>query len=293
MGRPASTRDSVDSRLQQRFDELTPAERQLASVLLEHYPMAGLSSITELASRADVSTPTVVRCAKKLGFDGFVAMQRAIRDEVEATLRDPIGRRATWQGGTEYGHLVDRFAEATASNVANTLRRLDRQVFDQVVEKVSAEHSRIFITGGRITRSIADYLFNHLQIIRPGVTELGTSSNIWPQYVVDMDDSAVVLLFDIRRYESDLHKLARLCAERNATLVLFTDQWGSPIARLADHRFDTLVEVPSPWDSTLAMMLLVECLIAAVQDRHWPASKERIQTLETMFGKTRLFRRFD
>ena len=285
--------DTVEERLLAAFDSLTPAEKQLASVLLENYPVAGLSSISELANNASVSTPTVVRCAQKLGYEGFSEMQRSIHSEVAEKIRNPIDRHQSWEGSSPNWHLLDRFAEAAASNVRNTLQRLDQTSFDAVAKALASTENHVYITGGRITRSLADYLFNHLQIIRPGVTHLGTSSNIWPQHVVDMNEHSIVVLFDIRRYEADLLKLARLSADRNATLILFTDQWGSPIARLADHRFDTRIEAPSSWDSTIAILLIVEALIAAVQDQHWQTSKSRIEELETMFSKTRLFRRFD
>ena len=105
-----------------------------------------------------------------------------------------------------------------------------------------------------------------------------------------MDDRSVLVLFDIRRYESDLVKLASLASARGSKVVLFTDQWGSPVARTADYTFNALVEAPSSWDSTMAVVLIVEALIAEVQAARWDESKERIEELEAMFSSTKLFR---
>lgn len=74
----------VKQRIQDELDDLTRSERQLASILLQDYPMAGLQSITKLAAAARVSTPTVIRMARKLGFDGFPDLQDALREEVAA-----------------------------------------------------------------------------------------------------------------------------------------------------------------------------------------------------------------
>ena len=60
--------------------DLTPAERRLSDSLLRDYPVAGLQSITKLAEAAGVSTPTVIRLARKLGFEGYPEMQAALRD---------------------------------------------------------------------------------------------------------------------------------------------------------------------------------------------------------------------
>ena len=74
-------------------------------------------------------------------------------------------------------------------------------------------------------------------------------------------------------------------------IVLFTDQWASPITKLADHVVHAMVEVPSSWDSTLGINLIVEALIAEVQNRRWDKAKDRIEALEDMFQSTRIFRK--
>lgn len=284
--------DTVEQRLRNDPDGFTPSERLLVVRMLEDYPVAAMGTISELAEQAGVSTPTVVRLARKLGFDGFADLQRALRAEVAAQIRGPLSKKDQWHDHTAQGHPLHRFADAVSSNVRNTLHRVDTESFDQVAALLADRQRSVAIAGGRITRSLADYLFNHLQILRPGVQHISQSPNVWPQYLVDMDDTTVLILFDIRRYESDLLKLARLADERGAQIVLFTDQWGSPVGRHARFRFQGSVEVPSSWDSTIALMLLVEALIAEAQDRMGPGSRNRIEALEAMFSRTRLFRNF-
>ncbi|MFD0981799.1 MurR/RpiR family transcriptional regulator [Tropicimonas aquimaris] len=276
--------------LQDNMSELTRSELQLANVLLRDYPMVGLQSITRFATAAEVSTPTVIRMARKLGFDGFPTLQEALRDEVAAQIKKPISKHEDWASGCSDEHAVNRFAEAVADNLRHTLERLDRAQFDAVAGLLADTRRQVYVAGGRITRSNADYLFNHLQIIRPNVTQIGNSVNVWPQYILDMDETATLVLFDIRRYESDMFRLATLARERGCKLVLFTDQWGSPIGKVAQHVFHAQVEVPSSWDSTIAIMLIVEALIAEVQRARWEQSRHRIEELEAMFSTTRLFR---
>lgn len=283
---------TVQSLMQSCKETLTRSERQLVSVLLQDYPVAGLGSITHLAKSAGVSTPTVIRMARKLGFDGFPDMQLALRTEIAAQIKAPLLKKDAWRANASDEHTLNQFATAISSNVRNTLQRLDPKTFDAVAALLADPDARIYLVGGRITRSNADYLFNHLQIIRSGVTLLSHSPNVWPQYLLDMDDQAVLVLFDIRRYETDLLKLARLARERDSKIVLFTDQWGSPVGKLADYTFNVLVEVPSSWDSTIAIMMIVEALIADVQGNLWTESRDRLEELEAMFGKTRIFRDF-
>lgn len=270
---------------------LTPAERQLSSVILQDYPVGGLQSVSRIAAAAGVSNPTVVRFARKLGFDGFLEMQAALREEATAQFKTPISKREVW-GDRQPGSAAFRaFAEAVFDNLSRTIDRLEPGTLDAIARVLADRSRKLFLSGGRITRSNADYFYNHLQIIRPGVTLLAASPNVWPQYILDMDRSSVLILFDIRRYESDLERLAQLSKERDAEIILFTDQWGSPISGLADHVVNALIEVPSSWDSTLAINLVIEALIAEVQTRESDSASGRIEALEDMFRETRIFRK--
>ncbi len=274
-------------------DRLTLSEKQVVSVLLTDYPVAGLQSIAQLADEASVSTPTIVRLARKLGFEGFSDLQEALRNELSAQIKKPVSKNQTWIEDGAHQHIVNQFADAVSANLRHTLERMDKRVFNEVASLLGDHSNTIYLAGGRITRSNADYFYNHLQIIRPNVNILSHSSNVWPQYILDMNESSVLVIFDIRRYEKDLAKLARLASERQSTIVLFTDQWGSSISKLTQYCFNALVEVPSNWDSTIALNFIVESLIAEVQRNSWESSRDRMEELESMFGKTKQFRNFN
>ncbi len=282
----------VKDRLRAKMAELTPSEQTLATVLLDDYPVAGLQSITRLAEAGGVSTPTVIRMARKLGFGGFPAMQEALRSEASEQMRRPLAKGGARGKGSGPAHALDRFAEAVGANITGTLAGIDPKTFEAVARLFADTARPLFLAGGRITRSNADYLFNHLQIIRPGVTLMSQTPNVWPQYLLDMGDEAALVIFDIRRYERDLLRLAELARARGAAIVLFTDQWGSPIAKHAAHVFHARVEAPSSWDSTIAIMLIVEALIARAQAAREGESRTRLEELESMFSTTRLFRDF-
>ncbi len=280
----------IKDMLHDRMQDLTPTERRLASALLRDYPVPGLQSITKLAKAADVSTPTIIRLARKLGFDGFPDLQKALRDEVSERIRKPMAKHDGWIAQASTAHILNAMAQSLSVNLQDTLERLDTTQFDAVAALLADPERSLFLAGGRITRSNADYFFNHLQIIRPGVTLLSQSPNVWPQYLLDVTQSSVLIVFDIRRYEKHILKLVEIAQARGAAIVLFTDQWGSPAASLATYTFRVHVEAPSAWDSTIVIMYLVEALIADIQRRSHVPSRARIEELEQMFSATRLFR---
>jgi len=170
--------------------------------------------------------------------------------------------------------------------------QIDPETFDAVAALLADPKRSVFVAGGRITRSLGDYLFNHLQVIRPRVVQIGAAPGVWPHFLLDAKPGDVLVLLDIRRYENTLLRLADIAHERGLRIVLFTDQWGSPISRVARHKFNCRVEAPSAWDSNVAILLVIETLISAVQEIGWDESEARMKALEEMFDQTKLFRKF-
>ncbi|SIO21960.1 transcriptional regulator, RpiR family [Rhodovulum sp. ES.010] len=283
---------TIADRLQARLDELTRAECQLAHAILESYPVSGLGTITELAQAAEVSTPTVARMVQKLGFKGYAEFQRALRSELEARISGPVARRETWAEGAPGGHALNRFTEAVIGNIRHSLAQIDTACFDTACDLIADPARRVHVVGGRITRTLADYLFLHLQMVRPGVVPFHGQPNAWAHSLLDLARGDVLVIFDVRRYENATLRLAEMAAERGAEIVLFTDQWRSPVHRLARTVLTSRTVVPSAWDSSVTTLLLVETLIAAVQERGWGETRTRMEGLDEMFDRTGLFRKF-
>lgn len=278
-------------KIREHYAALTQAERKFAHSLLENYPAAGLASITIVAANAKVSTPTVARMVQKLGYKGYPQFHQALLRELQAKMSGPTERRANWASEAPESHLLNRFAEAIRQNLEQTLSNLDTPQFDEAVALLGDTAGRLYVVGGRITRALADYAFTHLQATRPHVTHMTSSSATWPHYLLDMREGDVLLMFDVRRYETNLLRLAQLAAARGVTIVLITDQWASPVATVARHVFHCWVEIPSAWDSNISTMLLLEALIAAVQEENWPETRARYERLDEIFDAVQLFRK--
>ena len=278
---------TVAERLRLMSGELTAAERKLMAALFANYPMAGLGSITEFAREADVSTPSVLRLAKKLGFAGFPTLQDELRAELSAQLQNPIAKRERWSADAPDAHILNKFATAAMENLSGSLKLMDHHAFDGIVTLLADRKRKIHIAGGRITGALAGYLVTHLQMARPGVSLVPTTHSFWPQYLLDIGRQDVLVFFDIRRYDARMLDLAASAKERGARIVLITDQWISPIARLAVHSLPLRIEAPSSWDSNIVPLFVAEALVAATVNASWRETESRIKELEALSGNGR------
>ena len=282
---------TVAERIREKYDALTRAERKMAASILANYPASGLGSITAIAEAAGVSPPTVVRMGKKIGLRSFPAMQAALHQELRATISDPIAKHDRWATDAPAAHILNRFADAVTANMRETLRLINHRRFNDAVALLADPGRAAHVVGGRLTRSLADYFFTHLQIIRDNVTLIAPNANTWPHYALNMKKGDTVVIFDIRRYERDTLRLAEMARGKKAAIVLFTDQWGSPVAKHAAHSFHARIEVPSAWDSSVVSLMIVESFLAAVETSSWKSARRRIKTLETLYDRTGMFQK--
>ncbi|NSX54539.1 MurR/RpiR family transcriptional regulator [Parasulfitobacter algicola] len=283
---------TISDRIQLELDSLTRAERQLAHSILENYPASGLGPLAQLAKDANVSAPTVARMVQKLGFKGYPEFQTELRKELRAKVKNPIAKHDTWAEGAPSGHVLNRFTDAVIDNIRHTLAQIEPETFDQACALIADPKRALYIVGGRITHTLAEYLFLHAQVIRPAVTHIQSTSNAWPHYLLDVQQGDVFVIFDMRRYENNTLKLAEMARDKGAKIILFTDQWRSPVHSISDICFSGRIVVPSAWDSVATTLLLVETVISSIQDINWADTKDRMEGLEDMFDQTKLFRKF-
>ena len=130
-----------------------------------------------------------------------------------------------------------------------------------------------------------------MKVIRPNIALISDQSNAWPPALIDLAPGDVLLAIDIRRYENNVLQLVEIAADQGAEVVLITDQWVSPAASHARYRLSAHVEAPSAWDSTVAIQVLIETLLASIQTLTWDDTQSRMQRLEDLYARSRFFRR--
>ncbi|MFI7005079.1 MurR/RpiR family transcriptional regulator [Streptomyces sp. NPDC050145] len=254
--------------IRHKLGDLSPAERKVARVLLVNYPSAGFETVAVLADRAGVSAPTVVRFATRLGYRGFPDFQTALREELDERNASPLSlyesadhtRTDTAPGGE--ASLLEQGSTLFSSAVAQTLTELPPHDLEQAVALLADGKRRITLAGGRFTHLLAQYLGLHLMQLRGDIRLLPAGDVERTATLGTLTRRDVLVVFDYRRYEQDKVTMAQLAVEQGAKVILFTDRWLSPVAAHADVVLPSLVTTPSPYDSLVPTLAVVETVVA-------------------------------
>jgi DNA-binding MurR/RpiR family transcriptional regulator len=271
---------SIAELIADRIDAMPTGERRAAQALVANYPMIGLKTVADFSAKAGVSSPTILRFVARLGFQNYPEFQSALKDELAAQLQSPASRTTTPEVIRHDG--ATPAVEATLENIRETFRHVSQKQVDEMVALLAERRSRVFLVGGRFTDPIARYMAAHLTIIRPNVFHLAGQESNWRDRLIDMGKRDVLIIFDIRRYQDSLIRLAEKTNQRGAQIILVTDQWLSPIARFARHVVAGRTAVPSAWDSSAALFVFAETLIGELTRALEQESARRIREMEDL-----------
>jgi DNA-binding MurR/RpiR family transcriptional regulator len=288
---------SIAETIRQSLTRLTPSERRPALALLANYPVPGLEPVAQFARRAAVSGPTILRLVAKLGFPSYPDFQKALRDELELRLQTPLAKAPrkgirgkgadgrTPEGGRMGGDFIASYGRAMIANVERSLAEVPRPAFEAAVELLADRRRRVLLIGGRFTGSVALQFYLHLRELRPRVQLVSGQTATWVEHLLDIGRRDVLVVYDIRRYQEDVVRFARHAAGLGAGIILFTDQWLSPVAAVARHVFALRTSMPSSWESFAALSALTEAMVVRIHERRWGEAKERMERLEAMRGR--------
>lgn len=278
---------TVAEMIRRRLDQLTPTERKAALILLGNYPVPGLQTVAQFAKQADVSNPTVLRLISKLGFSAYADFQQRLRDELEARLRSPLTKDVLSADARDLAEVpaFAKYWESVSTAMAQSMHLIRPSEFDGAIALLTEEARPVTILGGRLTSSLALQAYLHLRELRSNVTFIDSQTATWAEHLLGVTSSNIYLLFDIRRYQDDVVRMGKEAAARGAKIILFTDEWLSPLSAVAEHVFALRIAVNSNWDSFAPISVLIEAMIARLSALRWPEVKARMEELEAIRRK--------
>ncbi len=272
-------RRSVRDRLMETDRGFADSELKVARILLANYPAAGLTTVSKLAKQASVSDPTVLRLAHRLGFEGFAEMQAALLEEVEAHMRSPL-TLASEPVRRPKPNLYQAFSTATLAQCEATCRETATADYERAAALLADPRYRVFCLGGRFSRFLAGILQRCLHHLREGTQHLDGNAADLVDELAAIGKRHVLAVFDYRRYQADVVSFAEQAKARGARVILFTDNWKSPIGSFADVVFAAPTATASAFDTLVTPMLQVEAIVAGVAGRLEPEWRSRAAAFE-------------
>jgi DNA-binding MurR/RpiR family transcriptional regulator len=277
--RPAS----IESRIAERYDELSEIDQRLADVILSAPGQLAMQTATELSASAQVSKATTTRFFQKLGYasyDDARAIARAAQVDGSPLYLQERGRAST-SASTKLDDVIQAHLEHEVANLANTYRSLDTRVLTEVVDSI-AHARRVVIVGYRHSHTIALMIRRELVQVRADVVVLPAPGDTLAEYIGDLSADDVVILIGFRRRVPAVGLTAAALAEAGVPTLYLSDVIAGKPARLARWVIRCHTDGLMLFDSVVGVSALVNLICSLVAERLHECGNSHLQRVEIM-----------
>lgn len=263
--------------IQSQMGTFSKGQKRIAAFILDSYDKAAFMTASRLGKTVGVSESTVVRFAAELGYDGYPAMQKALREMIRNKLT-AVQRIEVASDRLDKHEVLPTVMHADAENIRLTLEGVDRGEFDHAVQAILSAR-KIYILGVRSAFSLASFLgfYFNMMFENVVVAHTNSSSELFEQ-ILRIGEGDVLIGISFPRYSKRTVKAMNYAKDQGATVIAVTDSETAPSAQIADHTLLAKSDMASFVDSLVAPLSLVNALIVAV-------SREKEEELAGTFGK--------
>jgi DNA-binding MurR/RpiR family transcriptional regulator len=212
---------------------LTNYQKKVAQYMLKNYNDAAFYTLEELANKVGVSTTTVIRFARSLGYSGYSEMQRHIQQSIREKMGMPE-RLAKLVSITvrEKKQLQESF-ERDINNIRDTLNLIDDDKVQQTIKKIKEAHT-VYILGLRSSFGVAHFFSIALGQIRDKVNLVHSLGETLPDQIVGAKDGDVCVVFSFARHAKVAVEAVKWLKKQNVYIISISDKYLFPFADLAD-----------------------------------------------------------
>ena len=221
--------------------DLTARERDVACFYEDRLPGAALLNLEEVCQGVGVSSATVARFARKLGYADFRDMTRSLRTRVRHDLSLPVERlRRLGDGGVPGRTVLGHRAALAQEAVSGVLACVDDEVLGRVGALVADADRPLYLGAVASGQPLLHYFGLLLSYLRGGVTVLDGTDR-WAHALAGLDARAVVLaaagIHPERAVAVNLD-----CGTDNELLLNDPAYLGNRHARVRGARYDALID---------------------------------------------------
>ena len=132
-------------------ENLTKSERKIAQVILKNPAIVVNENIAQLAKRAGVSEPSIVRFCRRFGADGYPSFKLVLGTTVS---QDSIKNIESVKQGDSVSDVISKVVGQAKNSVNNLSRNLSEEICARVIDAVS-QSRRIMVIAQGLSEFIA------------------------------------------------------------------------------------------------------------------------------------------
>lgn len=256
-------------RLYKNLNKLTNKQRNVLNYIIENADLIKYISLKDLAIRIGVSEVTLLNVCRKIGYEGFSDLKKAMRNHTFPDLYsakdiETMIHKKTNSSQEEKCKFFDMIFSLEKRNMMDMLNGLDvNQIFQ--CAKLLLESHEVIIFGHNASKSPADYLAHRLNYLRVNsrAIKLG-DSDIVKTALARLGDNDVGVFFSFPPYYYPTAEVVKYAQMKGAKIITITDDMASPAVLTEEHVFICKTEIPFFYNALSMPMVFVELIVCCM-----------------------------
>ncbi|EUB99876.1 transcriptional regulator, RpiR family [Rhizobium sp. CF080] len=270
---------SLEARIYAIYSTLSPAEKRLADILLQYQMDLPSYTAGELAEKAQVSKATAARLIRSLGYATYPDAKRQIRADQHwgsprAGLEDPD--RAP-SGKISLSSTV----QMDLDNIRTTAESLSETTLSEVGQAIVGAR-RLWIMGLRSGYGLALQAAHYFTLMKSDVQVIPVGGGSYSHEIASIAKGDVFLVIAFRRRPRLLPTIIKEARAAGAITVLITDLSAAASAKAANHVLRCRCQSPSPFNSFVAAVTIINYLAWSVSTAMGEASLARFEKIDRL-----------
>lgn len=272
-------RNDIITRMNEAFPRMSKGHKAIAAYISDHYEDAVFMTAARLGEAVGVSESTVVRFAAGIGYEGYPEFQKALEEWVRSQF-SAVQRIGAKYGRSSQSEILTSVLGSDIEKIRDTIQNLDPVAFETAVD-IILQARTVYTIGIRSCEPLADFLSFYLNMIRPGVIQLRTTSasEIFEQMIRIGEEDAIIGI-SFPRYSMRTLKAMEFANDRNAKVITMTDSVHSPMNLYSSCNLLARSDMVSIVDSLVAPLSVINALVVALCLKCPEAVKTNLENLE-------------
>jgi len=272
--------EHVIASLTEQLPFLSPQLRRAADTLLENPGAIAVNSMRVMAGTAEVSPPTMLRLAQRLGFPSYEAFRDIFKDQVAGK---GYGARAGDLNKATRREGVAGLVRDTADAVATGMARFHNPAFAFDVDRAAAiiaaaPRTFVIASGASFGQAVS---FHYVCRMALPVIELASAPGLRAiDCLTSLQTSDAVLAIATSPYARSTIEAAEYARVQGARITAVTDSRSSPLGRIAEAAVILDTEGPHYFPSMIRMAATLEVLSATIAVKRGPDAVAAISSYE-------------
>lgn len=242
------------------MDEYTKTEKKIATYIINNVLEFTLSTIGSVADELEVSKTSLIRFAKRMGFDGYIEFRKKLQEE--EVMRFTPAERFRRLVDNKYLSNAEKMEYKEIDSIRQCFANISGASFDRLLRSITSA-KQVYTAGFDMASFLAEILSYRMKTFGFPFEYLDASRSAFPQRLMFATPEDLLIVFDFPDYSDYCLDAILYAKEKGMTVALITDYVTCPLAKYTDLSFYCDSQTDIFKNSLMAPLFFINLLMSA------------------------------